>query len=124
MREEPYPIPRWIVCGAGTGGTSATLGRYVRYQRHDTQICVGDPDHSVFYDYYLSGDNTLTATQGSRIEGIGRPRVEPSFVCNVIDAMAKVPDGYSLAALQYLGQVLGRKCGGSHFRLRGVRLHG
>src|SRR6187455_3568480 len=26
MREEPHPIPKWIVVGAGTGGTSATIG--------------------------------------------------------------------------------------------------
>ncbi len=113
MREEPHPVPRWIVCGAGTGGTSATLGRYVRYQRYDTQVCVADPDHSVFFDYYLSGDRGLTAPCGSRIEGIGRPCVEASFVRSVIDAMVKVPDNYSLAALHYLEKALGRKCGGS-----------
>ena len=44
MAREPHAIPRWIVCGAGTGGTSATLGRFVRYHRHDTQICVADPE--------------------------------------------------------------------------------
>ena len=27
MSDEPHPIPRWIVVGAGTGGTSATIGR-------------------------------------------------------------------------------------------------
>jgi cysteine synthase A len=113
MREEPHPVPAWIVCGAGTGGTSATLGRYVRYQRYETQICVADPDHSVFFDYYLQGDPALTATCGSRIEGIGRPCVEPSFMRNVIDAMVKVPDRHTLAALHFLEQVLGRKCGGS-----------
>ena len=113
MREEPHPVPHWIVCGAGTGGTSATLGRYVRYQRHDTQICVADPDYSVFFDYYLNGDSSITASLGSRIEGIGRPRVEASFVRHVIDAMVKVPDGYSLAALRHLEQMTGRKCGGS-----------
>jgi cysteine synthase A len=85
----------------------------VRYRRHDTQICVADPDHSVFFDYYLTGDKSLTAESGSRVEGIGRPRVEPSFVRGVIDAMVKVPDAYSLAALRYLEGKLGRKCGGS-----------
>lgn len=113
MREEPHPVPHWIVCGAGTGGTSATLGRYVRYQRHTTQICVADPDNSVFFDYYKDGDNRIAASCGSRIEGIGRPRVEPSFVRTVIDAMVKVPDTYSLAALRYLEEAMGRKCGGS-----------
>jgi cysteine synthase len=36
MARERHPVPRWIVVGAGTGGTSATIGRYVRYQRHAT----------------------------------------------------------------------------------------
>ena len=27
MAREPHPVPQWIVCGAGTGGTSATIGR-------------------------------------------------------------------------------------------------
>ncbi len=31
---EEHPIPRWIVVGAGTGGTSATIGRYLRYHCH------------------------------------------------------------------------------------------
>lgn len=74
---------------------------------------MADPDHSVFFDYYLSGDASLTAQAGSRIEGIGRPRVEPSFVRGVIDAMIKVPDNTTLAALRYLETRLGRKCGGS-----------
>lgn len=113
MQREPHPIPRWIVCGAGTGGTSATLGRYVRYQRHDTQVCVADPDHSVFYEYYMEGDSNLQGTQGSRIEGIGRPRVEPSFVPDVIDAMVKVPDSFTLGALPYIETLIGRKAGGS-----------
>ena len=30
------PVPTWIVVGAGTGGTSATIGRYVRYAAGDT----------------------------------------------------------------------------------------
>ncbi|MDB5727833.1 MAG: PLP-dependent cysteine synthase family protein [Noviherbaspirillum sp.] len=113
MREEMHPIPSWIVCGAGTGGTSATFGRYVRYRRFDTEVCVADPEHSIFLDYYLGGDPMLSCAQGSRIEGIGRPRVEPSFVREVIDAMVKVPDACSLAALRYLESALGRRCGGS-----------
>jgi cysteine synthase A len=43
MSRERHPVPRWIVVGAGTGGTSATIGRYLRYQRHATQLCVADP---------------------------------------------------------------------------------
>ncbi|MFC3374305.1 hypothetical protein [Glutamicibacter protophormiae] len=39
---------------------------------------------------------------GSRIEGIGRPSVEPSFVPGVIDEMIQVPDAGSLAAMRLL----------------------
>ena len=33
MRLERYPAPRWVVVSAGTGGTSLTLGRYMRYSQ-------------------------------------------------------------------------------------------
>lgn len=116
MSREPHPVPRWIVVSAGTGGTSATIGRYIRYgcaNRHDTQLAVVDPERSVFFDYYHTGDPTLTLQCGSRIEGIGRPRVEPSFIPTVIDRMIRVPDEESMAALRLLKRVLGRNCGGS-----------
>ncbi|MDO9360201.1 MAG: PLP-dependent cysteine synthase family protein [Polaromonas sp.] len=112
MARERHPVPRWIVVGAGTGGTSATIGRYVRYQRHDTQLCVPDPAGSVFGAFHASGDVSLTGA-GSRIEGIGRPRVEASFIRSVIDRMIEVADVDSLGAMQALTQLLGRKVGPS-----------
>ena len=112
MLRERHPGPRWIVVGAGTGGTSATIGRYVRYQRHATQVCVADPAGSVFSAYHRTGDATLTAP-GSRIEGIGRPRVEPSFIRTLVDRMVEVPDVESVAAMRALSQLLGRRVGPS-----------
>ncbi len=112
MERERFPIPRWIVVGAGTGGTSATIGRYVRYQRHATQVCVPDPRGSVFGDYHRSGDATLTGP-GSRIEGIGRPRVEASFIRTLVDRMMVVEDLDSVAAMLMLSDLLGRKVGPS-----------
>jgi cysteine synthase A len=120
MSKEPHPIPAWVVCGAGTGGTSATLGRYARYQRHATQVCVVDPENSVFFDYYKARDPGIKLKGASRIEGIGRPRAEPSFICDVIDRMIKVPDAASFAAMRYLERLIGKKCGGS----TGTNLHG
>jgi len=113
MSREAFPTPSWIVVSAGTGGTSATIGRFIRYQCHATQLCVADPEHSVFYDSYVSGDRSLTSQQGSNVEGIGRPRVEPSFIPSVIDRMIKVPDAASYATIHFLQQVLDRRCGGS-----------
>lgn len=113
MAEEEHPIPTWIVTSAGTGGTSATIGRFIRYQRHDTKLMVPDPENSVFYDCYEQGVRDLTSTTGSRIEGIGRPRCEPSFTPEIIDRMMRVPDAGSLAAMRVLAGLLGKRPGGS-----------
>ena len=113
MALEPFSCPRWIVVGAGTGGTSATIGRFIRYRCKATRLCVVDPEDSVFYDYYHSRDDSLVSATGSKVEGIGRPQVEPSFVPEVIDRMLKVPNAASFAAIRFLEEVLGRRCGGS-----------
>ena len=113
MQREPCPIPRWIVCGAGTGGTSATIGRFVRFNRHDTRVCVPDPEASVFHRHWADPRVTTSEDAPSRVEGIGRPRVEPSFVPSVVDRMIAVPDVASIAAARVLSRRLGRLCGGS-----------
>ena len=113
MQCEPFAEPTWIVVSAGTGGTSATIGRYIRYRHYETRLCVADPDNSVFFDYYNSGDETLTIQRASNVEGIGRPRVEPSFLPSVVDRMIKVPDEASYATIRFLEGLLNRKCGGS-----------
>ncbi|GGF22614.1 PLP-dependent cysteine synthase family protein [Williamsia phyllosphaerae] len=110
---EAHPVPTWIVVGAGTGGTSATIGRYIRYRGHPTWLCVVDPENSAFAPAYASGDGATVSTVGSRIEGIGRPRVEPSFVSQVIDTMLTVPDAASVATARLVGDTLGRRVGPS-----------
>jgi cysteine synthase len=109
---ERFPEPAWIVVGAGTGGTSSTIGRYARYRRFQTRIAVVDPEGSAFYDAFATGDAGVTA-RGSRIEGIGRPQVEPSFNPTVIDRMIRVPDAASIAAMRWTTEISGRDVGGS-----------
>lgn len=116
LRREPHPLPRWIVVGAGTGGTSATIGRYVRYRREAlpvTELCVVDPEGSVFLDAFRERRSDLVSDQRGRIEGIGRPRVEPSFVPTVIDRMLRIGDTLSFAAALELSARLGRRVGPS-----------
>jgi len=112
MAHERHPVPRWIVAAAGTGGTSATIGRFLRYRRHSTQLCVPDPEGSVFAAYHASGDANITGV-GSRIEGIGRPRVEPSFIPSLVDQMLVVNNADSVGAMRALSELLGRKVGPS-----------
>ncbi|MBA5761794.1 PLP-dependent cysteine synthase family protein [Vibrio sp. 404] len=113
MKLEEHPVPTWVVMSAGTGGTSATIGRFIRYQKHNTKLCVVDPNNSVFYDFYHTGNTELTSELGSKIEGIGRPRVEPSFIPGVVDEMRKVADTASVATAHWLEKVLGRRVGAS-----------
>lgn len=115
MVREPHPVPEWIVVGAGTGGTSATIGRYIRYcapASARSRLCVVDPENSVFFDHYARRLPS-TPSRASRIEGIGRPRVEPSFLLQVVDAMIRVPDAGSIAAMQFVSRLLGRGVGPS-----------
>ncbi|WP_199182898.1 PLP-dependent cysteine synthase family protein [Mycobacterium sp. 4858] len=113
MAEEAHPVPEWIVVGAGTGGTSATIGRYIRYRRHATRLCVVDPENSAFFPAYAEGRYDVVVSESSRIEGIGRPRVEPSFLADVVDRMVLVPDAASVAAARHVSAVLGRRVGPS-----------
>ncbi|WP_394003100.1 PLP-dependent cysteine synthase family protein [Luteimonas sp. WGS1318] len=119
MEKEAHPVPAWIVCSAGTGGTSATIGRYARYRGFETDVLCADPEHSAFFDHYvrsLAGtpvQDDVAPAPPSRIEGIGRPRAEPSFIPGCVEAMVKVPDALSLAAMRYVNARLGRRVGGS-----------
>ena len=109
---EPHPVPDWIVVGAGTGGTSATIGRYLRYNRHPTRLAVVDPENSAFYPAWADPGAPAVGAP-SRIEGIGRPSPEPSFVPSVIDAMIRVPDAASVAASRHLRTLTGLHAGPS-----------
>jgi len=113
LRLERHPVPAWVVVGAGTGGTSATIGRYVRYRCLDTRVAVVDPENSAFFVSWEQGDPDATTGIGSRIEGIGRPRVEPSFLPTLVDRMIRVPDVASVAAARFVQEVTGRLVGGS-----------
>lgn len=113
MSGEEHPTPAWIVCGAGTGGTSATLGRYLRYRRLDTRLCVAEPVGCAFARGWQTRDRDVVASQRTLIEGIGRQIVEPGFTFNVVDHVIEVADGASVAAARLLGELLCTRYGGS-----------
>ena len=113
LRREPQPVPTWIVCGVGTGGTSATIGRYLRYRRLDTRLCVAEPAGSAYVHGWRQHDRNAVASRPTRIEGIGRPKVEPGFLFDVVDTVSEVEDAASIAAAQLLEELLGTRYGGS-----------
>src|SRR5690606_24771415 len=76
------------------------------------------PEGSAFYAGW-KGEADASGTP-SRIEGIGRPRVEASFVPSVIDEMIQVPDAASVAAIRLLRERTLHWAGGS----TGTNLYG
>ncbi len=113
MRQEPFPQPAWIVCGAGTGGTSATIGRYLRYRGLRTRLCVAEPTGMAFARAWRTRDRDARATHATCIEGIGRPRAEPGFLFEVVDQVIEVPDAASVAGMLLLERQFGCRYGGS-----------
>lgn len=119
LSTERHPIPRWVVVGAGTGGTSAMFARHLRFRALPTEVAVVDPEGSALLDVWRTGDTTVRAP-GSRIEGIGRPGAERSFIPTLIDRMIRVPDAASVAATRLLRTETGLDAGGS----TGTNLYG
>ncbi len=86
---------------ATTPACSAPIPNIRCFFDHSAGTLRGDPRHD------------LTHPCGSGIEGIGRPKVERSFIAACVDAMVKVPDALSLAAMRHVSAALGRRVGGS-----------
>jgi cysteine synthase len=113
LTHEPDPEPAWIVCGAGTGGTSATIGRYLRYRRLHTRLAVAEPSGAAFATGWPARCRDARAACPTLIEGIGRPRVESGFLFEVVDRVIEVPDVASCAGAWWLEELFGRRYGGS-----------
>ena len=105
-------MPEWIVVGAGTGGTSATIGRYIRYRRHATRLGVVDPENSAFFPAYARRTPTSRrgCRRGSRASA-GRAWSRRS--CPGHRSHDRVPDAASIATARHASVVLGRRVGGS-----------
>ncbi|MCC3764507.1 pyridoxal-phosphate dependent enzyme [Glycomyces sp. TRM65418] len=103
--------PGWVVCGAGTGITAATLARHFRYADAPTRVAVADPGHSAYFPGWASGDPGYGTGMPSRVPGIGRPRIEPAFRIDLADRVVPVPDAASIAAMRYLAERTGTRYG-------------
>ena len=80
-----------FICAAGSGGTVAGMGAYLRPK--GVKVGLADPDGAALYSYYTTGE--LASSGGSITEGIGQGRITanlegftPDFCCNVPDAEA------------------------------------
>jgi cysteine synthase A len=107
------PAPAWVVAGVGTGATSRAIGRHLRRTGCPTRLAVVDPENSAYFPGWASDCGDYATGMPSRIEGIGRPRIEPAFDPTVVDLVIPVPDGASVAAMRHLYAVTGWHAGPS-----------
>jgi cysteine synthase A len=89
------------------------MGRYVRYRGLPTRLCVAEPAGGSFAVGWRDRDPRAVASRATLVEGIGRPKAEPGFVFDVVDAVVEIEDVDSIAAMRLLESVLGRRYGGS-----------
>lgn len=124
LKMESSPCPEWFVAGAGSGGTATSIARYLRKwadfngRSCPARLAVVDPEDSVLFDWYKTGDETLRIAGRSRIEGIGSsgPVVFGktfSLLRQGVSRMFKVPDSASLAAMQIVSELVGFDVGPS-----------
>ncbi|GAA3820007.1 PLP-dependent cysteine synthase family protein [Sphaerisporangium flaviroseum] len=105
--------PDWVVTGASTGTTSATLGQWIRSRGESCRIAVADPENSAYFPGWTLDVPDYGTGMPSRIEGIGRPRVEPGFRPDLVDLVVPVPDAASVAAARHIRDVTGLPVGAS-----------
>lgn len=105
LREDAERGPTPLRTGvAGTGITSATAARHRRYVGARTRVAVADPEHSSCFPAWASGYDGYATGMPARVPGIGRPRVEPAFKADLVDAVVPVPDAASVAAMRHLAE--------------------
>ncbi|MBT2231155.1 PLP-dependent cysteine synthase family protein [Nonomuraea sp. NEAU-A123] len=105
--------PEWVVTGASTGATSATLGQWIRSHGESCRVAVADPENSAYFPGWTLDAPDYGTGMPSRIEGIGRPRVEPGFRPDLVDLIVPVPDAASVAAARRIREVTGLPVGAS-----------
>ncbi|MFO7252083.1 MAG: pyridoxal-phosphate dependent enzyme [Actinomycetes bacterium] len=113
LARQGVPTPRWVVVGAGSGTTATTIGRYIRRHGLPTGLAVVDPENSAYFPGWVLDAADYSTGMPSRIEGIGRPRMEPGFTPELVDVVIPVPDAASLAAMRFLHDTTGLRGGGS-----------
>lgn len=100
-----------FICSAGTGGTLAGMGMFLKEKNTEIQIGLADPKGSALYNHYAHGE--LRAEGNSITEGIGNGRVTANLQDAPVDIAYSIPDTEALPAVYDLLLHEGLCMGGS-----------
>jgi cysteine synthase A len=79
-----------FICAAGTGGTVAGVGMFLKERNPEITIGLADPEGAALYHYYEHG--SLKAEGTSISEGIGQGRITANLEDAPIDVAYQIPD--------------------------------
>lgn len=100
-----------FICAAGTGGTLAGTGLYLKDRNADIQIGLADPMGAALFEYYTN--NVLKASGSSIMEGIGQGRITKNLAGAPVDHAYQIPDSEALPIIFDLVRQEGLCLGGS-----------
>jgi cysteine synthase A len=100
-----------FICAAGSGGTIAGVGKFLKEQDRSIKIGLADPEGSALFNYYQDGE--LKSDGNSISEGIGQGRITANLAEAPIDMAFCLSDQDALPLIFDLMQYEGLYLGGS-----------
>ena len=103
-------VDGWV-CSAGTGGTLAGAGMFLKSKKPSVRVALADPYGSGLHNYYVNGEIKV---EGSSItEGIGNSRITKNLEDGPIDTAYKIPDSNAIPLVFRMLKEEGLCLGGS-----------
>jgi cystathionine beta-synthase len=100
-----------FVCGMGTGGTISGVGKYLKEKNPAVKIVGVDPEGSVYYDNFKTGETVRAKTYV--VEGIGEDFFPPTMNMKILDDVLQVNDEECFVVARRLVKLEGLFTGGS-----------
>ncbi len=100
-----------IVVGIGTGGTITGIGRYFKEVKPEVKIVGVDPEGSIFYDLFKTGQQPKSVPY--KVEGVGQDQLPENVDFGVIDEIFRIGDKEAFNVTRDLARMEGIFAGGS-----------